>query len=187
MLVAVRRTDVAAQRGIFDQGTFTIDQLPDLASVLGLAPRALRQAIGSPWYRVPTPTLDSDRGDLFVGRDGPSAAVWCLGAPEEMWGDRGVRTWTSGRVVVGTAVASLRESGSVGWTLGRTRTSLELTAGIPPRMLLRALHTLVQRCVAERSAEVASCRRCQEPVCPELRGRDGLCHGCAPYALRTAG
>ena len=168
-------------------GRAVIDQLPQLAGALGLAPRALRQAIGSPWYRAQATNPDGGLGQLFVGRDGPSAAVWCLGAPEEMWGDHGVRTWTHGRVVVGTAVATLQDSGAVGWCVGGRHTSLDLTVGMPPRMLLRALHTLVQRSVAERSSEVASCRRCQEPVCPELRGRDGQCHACAPYALRAAG
>lgn len=168
-------------------GRAVIDQLPQLAGALGVAPRALRQAIGSPWHRAHVANPDGDLGELFVGRDGPSAAVWCLGTPEEMWGDRGVRTWTHGRVVVGTAVATLQDSGLVGWSVGGRCTSLELTMGMPPRMLLRALHTLVQRSVAERSSDVASCRRCQEPVCPELRGSDGLCHACAPYALRTAG
>jgi hypothetical protein len=112
---------------------------------------------------------DLDLGQLFVGRDGPSVAIWCLGSDEELMGERGLVTHTSGFVVVGTATGVRLESGELRWTLGGTKVRLERGGGISDRCFLAGLKAAVSRAAAQKAPELSACHVCQEVVGPESR------------------
>lgn len=174
-----RQSAVAGRRAGADLEDRAIDDLSDIARTLGVPCRSLREAIGSPWHRARHVRYDLDLGQLFVGRDGPSVAIWCLGSDDELMGARGLVTHTTGFVVVGTAAGTRLASGDLRWTLGGTKVRLERGGDLTHRGFLTGLKTAVVRAAAEKAPELSACRGCQEVVGPESRYDEHLCHACA--------
>jgi hypothetical protein len=126
-----------------------IDDLSDLARILGVPGRDLRAAIGSPWHRVRPAAYDLDLGPMFVGRDGQSVAILCLASAGDVIGAHGVVTSVGGSLLVGLALSSSLPDGTEGWRLRSARVSL--TRGTDARGFLASLHGAVTRAV-EQSA-----------------------------------
>jgi hypothetical protein len=158
-----------------------IDDLSDLACLLGVSRRDLRAAIGVPWHRALPTRYDRDFGPLFVGREGTSAAICCLGTDAELIGAGGSRSRVATRVVVGMAVGRRREDGRLGWSLDGSLSSIVRVTGTEPHAFLAALKSAATRAVREKAPQLTTCRSCQEMVGPELRD-DDLCLRCLPAA-----
>ena len=155
----------------------TIDDLSDLAYLLGIPPRDLRTAIGVPWRRALPARYDHDFGPLFVGREGLSVALLCLGSDAELIGVGGTRTRTATRVVVGMSRGAWRSDGQLGWELDGTKRSLVRGVGVDPKAFLTALRAAVCSSAREKRPEMITCASCDELVGPESR-RGASCLRC---------
>jgi hypothetical protein len=156
-----------------------IDDLNDLAGLLGVTRRDLRSAIGVPWFRALPARYDYDFGPLFVGREGSAAAILCLGTNSELIGPGGVRTQAATRVVVGMASGRWRDDGRLGWMLDGDKSTLVRGVGVDPRAFLTSLKTATGRAVAQKAPSLVTCSVCDEVVGPEMRESEMVCRRCA--------
>jgi hypothetical protein len=130
-----------------------IDDLADLAQIIGVPRRDLRAAIGSPWHREQPAAYDLDIGPLFVGREGQSAAILCLSSASDVIGPHGIVTHTGASVLVGVALSSKLSNGTLGWRLSGTRVTLSRGVGTDGRAFLMSLHQAVARAIAAREPQ----------------------------------
>ena len=149
-IAAVRRRphSLRARTGCGTKGGGTIDQLAELADLLGVSRRDLRAAIGVPWHRALPARYDYDFGPLFVGREGTAVGILCLGSDTEVMGAGGVSSRAATRVIVGGAEAVRRLDGQVGWAMDGPKLSVVRGVGVDPRAFLAGLRSAVSRCHA---------------------------------------
>lgn len=141
-----------------------------LAQQLWVGPRELLESVGGPWYVAFRDAVEErgQQGTLFVGRAGPSVAIFVDDAVPPT-------------VIVGAAKGDWLDPGTLRWSLNDPVTTLPVPGPQAPASVdefLKDLRVAVEAAADAKAPSLVTCRYCGDLVAPEHALGDDSCQSC---------